>query len=485
MSSKKSSTEYLTTDEILERLRTAVGPKGDFPVSAKIVHEILGLVSNENAHAEHLSAIIKKDPTLSARVINVVNSAFYDRGARISNVSQAVMKMGLTALSQLCGSLVVLQKFVPLARKKGPFAQSLASSILVSIINTKLHQAYAEEHKKKSDSDHLLGTVCKLGELLFAFYFPQIILTAQERAKLKQISVQQSIQEITGISGLRMTVEVINALSLPEAYVDILNKAEELKTNWSFETTETNITNWTATVLSVSSIITEALAESRDEDAFVKVLESISPFLKISEEKLVSVLRTLSHDLHEYCKSLDLPSVELPEYLDNLCTEMISKKSIVSDTHKAKPYLSELKAAIVANEAFSEIIVTALEALHHGLDFDRALYFQSEGKQLKTKLAIGEFNNIDPYTFVKPSNGDSNSVEVQCFIKKLIVTTGTGLFEDSWPLVVLPVGSSAKNCKGVIYADKFEGKEEIIASQDHAIISIITELLNKATEQLN
>ncbi len=62
--------------------------------------EVLRVVGDDNSSAHDLAAVIKRDPALTAKVIRVVNSPYYG-GRDITSVPQAVMTLGIRAVSSL------------------------------------------------------------------------------------------------------------------------------------------------------------------------------------------------------------------------------------------------------------------------------------------------------------------------------------------------------------------------------------------------
>lgn len=62
--------------------------------------EVLRIVADDNSSANDLAAVIKRDPALTAKVIRIVNSPYYG-GRDITSVPQAVMTLGIRAVSSL------------------------------------------------------------------------------------------------------------------------------------------------------------------------------------------------------------------------------------------------------------------------------------------------------------------------------------------------------------------------------------------------
>ncbi|MDF1545597.1 MAG: HDOD domain-containing protein [bacterium] len=63
--------------------------------------EILRVVQDENSSATDVADIIKHDPALTTKILRVVNSPLYSQGREVTTISQAVMTVGMRAVSAL------------------------------------------------------------------------------------------------------------------------------------------------------------------------------------------------------------------------------------------------------------------------------------------------------------------------------------------------------------------------------------------------
>lgn len=62
---------------------------------------IIELVENPNSSAQDLNGLIGRDPALSARVLKVVNSAFYGLPRQIGSINRAISLLGLNAVKNI------------------------------------------------------------------------------------------------------------------------------------------------------------------------------------------------------------------------------------------------------------------------------------------------------------------------------------------------------------------------------------------------
>ncbi len=98
----------ITKEIILDDLENERRPLPTLPEVAIRVRET---VDNENTSIKDVAQIIETDAALSARIIQVANSALYRGLSSADNVQSATMRMGLNTVKNLTTSLVMKQLF--------------------------------------------------------------------------------------------------------------------------------------------------------------------------------------------------------------------------------------------------------------------------------------------------------------------------------------------------------------------------------------
>jgi len=71
------------------------------PVIPKLLHELMQNFSDDNSRFEDIAKKIAMDQVISAKVLKMANSAAYRRGAEITSLEQAVIRLGFNALRSL------------------------------------------------------------------------------------------------------------------------------------------------------------------------------------------------------------------------------------------------------------------------------------------------------------------------------------------------------------------------------------------------
>lgn len=101
---------------ILERLR-ALDDLPHFPDALMKLEQIL--VSDPNAHLDDVTGLVAQDPRLTAGLIGVVNSARYSPGYDISDLNEAVSRLGMTDVRTMAHAI----NYKSAIKTKPPFSE--------------------------------------------------------------------------------------------------------------------------------------------------------------------------------------------------------------------------------------------------------------------------------------------------------------------------------------------------------------------------
>jgi len=115
-----------------------------------IFHQINEAISDPRCSATHIASIISKDSSLSARLLTMVNSAFYNFPSEIDTISRAVAIVGTKQLSTLSLSASALTAFKDvspdLIDMKSFWKHSIACGTLARLISSYKQNALTERY---------------------------------------------------------------------------------------------------------------------------------------------------------------------------------------------------------------------------------------------------------------------------------------------------------------------------------------------------
>ncbi|MBN8549238.1 MAG: HDOD domain-containing protein [Deltaproteobacteria bacterium] len=495
---KSNETEKIemTAEQFVEKLRNALRKDGDFPASAKIVSELRMLTSDPRTTANQLTEVILREPSLGTRILHLVNSSFYRRAKPIMTVSQAVVQIGMKPLAELCAGLVLLQKFVPVARRGGAFATCLQKTILSSLLSSSLvseskpNLPSAAGTTKADECGYLAGSFAELGTLLLAYYFPQVYEAAIKRAEQKRVDLQQSIHEITGLSPLQLSLEVVNALDLPGFYKEVLlaslGKPSDGTTN--LLPNERGEIARVAKSVQAARDISEVLVTSKNQQELDKLLVSVQKNLSLPSRTLEKIVGELPQVFKKQCDCIELTLPALPAFISNYSgaksdSGAVAAKPEVLTGDEFMQYVEEIRQAVESGESTAAVITTVMETLAWNIKFDRVLLLLSgQGKKrLAGRMLLGNADNVDPKKIERELGADAapHTCDAQAFREGRPMFRGDPVIEGGWPLAAIPIGFGQRAI-GVIYADRTATEAPELSEREQAAIAVLAELLDRS-----
>ncbi len=97
-----ATTQTPPPDAATEQLiRSAIDEISHIATLPEVTLKIIELVENPDSTAQDLNKIISHDPALGARILKVVNSAFYGLPGQIGSINRAIVLLGLNAVKNI------------------------------------------------------------------------------------------------------------------------------------------------------------------------------------------------------------------------------------------------------------------------------------------------------------------------------------------------------------------------------------------------
>lgn len=180
--------------------------------------ELMNCVKSNGATIEKVSAIIQKDMGMSAKVLQLANSALGAAG-RVTSTADAVVYLGLDAIRTLLLSLHAFSEFRP--REGSAFSlQSLwQHSLATGALAERIIQTLPADGGMH-ESMRMIGLLHDVGRLVLAANLPDAFDRAYQLAEEKQISHWEAEREVFGATHAEVGAYLIGLWGLPEPIVE-------------------------------------------------------------------------------------------------------------------------------------------------------------------------------------------------------------------------------------------------------------------------
>jgi HD-like signal output (HDOD) protein len=173
------------------------------------------LIEDPETCSERLAEVILCDPALSARLLRLVNSAFYARSHAIDTVSQAINIIGYRALRDLVVATYAVDMFKGLPREKINMERFWLRGVACGIAAREL-----AGHLRLHDGERffIAGLLHGLGELVFFSQCPntylQVLALMEED---RTLSVAEAEQQVFGFNYAELGGALLREWRFPDS----------------------------------------------------------------------------------------------------------------------------------------------------------------------------------------------------------------------------------------------------------------------------
>jgi HD-like signal output (HDOD) protein len=191
--------------------------KGDLQLTTppNIYLTLKKTISDPHKTLHDVADIIEKDPSLSARLLRIVNSAFYGFPAQILSIDRAINLIGYKELQSLVLGTIIIERFTDL-----PGAISMVDywsrSLKCALITTEIDKLKGGTYH---ESAFICGLLHDIGLLVFYRRLPELArevdLLLQSEESLTLQSEARLEQQIIGFDHYQMGAQLCQSWNLP------------------------------------------------------------------------------------------------------------------------------------------------------------------------------------------------------------------------------------------------------------------------------
>lgn len=202
------SLQSVLTDQALV---STVGTMADLPSAPRVYSALTEALANPETSLQDVSAIVEQDVGISAKVMQLVNSAFFGLARNVSTVQHAVTYLGINVLQSLVASAEAFRVFPETVKIEGfsidEFqAHSQLTARIAGIFPLPKHLA---------DSAAMAGMLHDVGKLVAASRLPEKFGKAIAQAREQGRPLYRLEQELYGVSHAEVGAYLLGLWGLP------------------------------------------------------------------------------------------------------------------------------------------------------------------------------------------------------------------------------------------------------------------------------
>ena len=401
-----------SNSHIFERIQGA----SNLPSLPQVLLQILAACDDEAKTAKELSLITSRDPSISAKVLRLLNSPFIGLTQRINSLEKAVIYLGVDTIKNLAISASVLEAFSQTRMEGG---LNMPRFWWHSFMTATLARRLAVESGYQSpDEAFLAGLLHDIGRLLLAANFPKeysrILQQSEAGPDLTMLE-----QQVLGVTHAEVGAWLVRKWKLHSFLADsiLYHHQKPARIVDAFKLLQ---------IVHVANCL--AHEDAAEYQRGVQTAESI---LKISSQKLNLLTAGAREEVDGVAVSMDI-SVSAPEE--------VTPKDNQKQVQKRKELITEVKSSSLLYGTLQSLLraeskSSAIAAVERGLgvlfDADLALFFlhEKENDLLVCHGSHGKWYE-DLVSGLAISMASEKNLLVQCLNNRAVVDSFSLVYSD-------------------------------------------------------
>lgn len=202
-----------------DTLRTTVARMSNLPSLPKLYYRIMDALQSPTSTIHDIGKIISTDPALTAKLLQLVNSAFFGAPRPVSTASEAIQILGVDTIRSLVLASHVFSAFDTVRFKELPVEEIWAHSMQTGRLAQQI--ARRESHDPVVvDVAFTAGCLHDIGKLIFIANMPAQYRDVLHRASLDSIPLTEIERPALGASHAEVGAYLLGVWGLPSAMVE-------------------------------------------------------------------------------------------------------------------------------------------------------------------------------------------------------------------------------------------------------------------------
>ncbi|MCH8303680.1 MAG: HDOD domain-containing protein [Candidatus Marinimicrobia bacterium] len=212
-------------EKIEINMRERIESIGQLPTFPETATEVVKLVNNTSVSMREVSNVIGQDPSLAAKVLKFVNSAFYGLHQSIASLQLALVMLGMKEIRNIVIGLSVFKTFDNLTHskifdKKQFWQHSVSVAQIARAIAQKLSLPMEGE-------EFTAGLLHDIGKIAFDQYFSEEFEAAWKKSFKQNVPLYQAEKLEIGVTHAEVGAWMASKWNLPIKLVEAIEHHHE------------------------------------------------------------------------------------------------------------------------------------------------------------------------------------------------------------------------------------------------------------------
>jgi len=213
---QKAQCEPLDRQQIENRLKGCAC----LPSLGSIDSALKELLAADQRYTSQIAEIIRRDPSLTARILRLVNSVYYGLSKPIKNIEEAVFYLGVRQIRQLAMVTPIIEDFQKLAgNQRFPWREFWRHCISTALMTREVIDVIQTPNE---EIDYVAGLIHDVGKIVMASAFPEHFDEIYHCRIEGGGDLLQIEKEVLGVDHAELGALYLKKQVLPELFVEIV-----------------------------------------------------------------------------------------------------------------------------------------------------------------------------------------------------------------------------------------------------------------------
>jgi putative nucleotidyltransferase with HDIG domain len=203
----------LETQQILHRVKNCQR----LPSLSSVNSALRELLSAEQRYTSQIAEVIRRDPSLTARLLRLVNSVYYGLTNPINGIEEAVFYLGVRQIRQLAMVTPIVEDFQRLVGDTPfPWREFWQHCISTAILTREVVSSFQSQ---SDEADYVAGLVHDVGKIVMASAFPEHFTEVYRQHHETRQDLLEVERSVLGIDHAELGALYLEQHHLPEVLV--------------------------------------------------------------------------------------------------------------------------------------------------------------------------------------------------------------------------------------------------------------------------
>jgi len=242
---------FLNKIKPIKNMHLLLDDKLKLPALPTIFSEISEAIKNPKCSGKDIAAIVSKDPSLSATLLKIVNSAYYGLSEKVESLQYAAMALGTRQVSSLALGITVIDYFKGISDQRinmqSFWRHSVACGIAAKTFATHIKGVVSERV-------FIGGLLHDIGRLIFLNYYPVEFNALYHQAQKLGLFLYEVEPKYLGITHAHFGSLLAKTWNFSDNISRLIHHHHDnFKTQPPQEVAIVSVSNWLVTAIGIGS----------------------------------------------------------------------------------------------------------------------------------------------------------------------------------------------------------------------------------------